>query len=230
MVLPARTGKVSLLYMPLEIIHPLAEAYAGRYTTPVDQVLADISRSTSENHSQPWMMSGHLQGKFLEMISRLMSPSRILEIGTMTGYSAVCLAKGLKADGCLHTIEKREKDAITAIQNITQAGLQNVVNVHVGDAKEIIPNLSETWDLVFIDADKTGYIDYYKLVLPHVRKGGLIIADNVLYHGEVLSEELSGKNAIAIQAFNQFIAEQSGIQTVMLTVRDGLMLILKNTN
>jgi len=227
MVLPARTGKVSLPYMPFEIIHPLAEAYAGRYTTPVDDVLSEIDKSTSQNHSQPWMISGHLQGKFLELISSLMSPSRILEIGTMTGYSAVCLAKGLKQGGYLHTIEKREKDAITAIQNIAQAGMQEVVKVHTGDAKEIILNLSETWDLVFIDADKTGYIDYYKMIFPRVRKGGLIIADNVLYHGEVLSEEVKGKNAIAIQAFNQFIAEQSGIQTVMLTVRDGLMLIQK---
>jgi caffeoyl-CoA O-methyltransferase len=230
MTLPTRTGKVSLLFMPLEIIHPLAEVYAGRYTTPVDDVLSEIDKSTSQNHSQPWMMSGHLQGNFLEMISKLMSPSRILEIGTMTGYSAVCLAKGLKEGGCLHTIEKREKDASDAVKNIEKAGLQDRVNVHTGDAKEIIPNLSETWDLVFIDADKTGYIDYYKLIFPRVRKGGLIIADNVLYHGEVLSEELKGKNAIAIQAFNQFIAEQSGIQTVMLTVRDGLMLILKNIN
>ncbi len=213
--------------MPLEIIHPLAEAYAGRYTTPVDQVLADISRSTSENHSQPWMMSGHLQGKFLEIISSLMSPSRILEIGTMTGYSALCLAKGLNEGGYLHTIEKREKDAATAMENIALAGLQQKVKVHTGDAKEIIPVLSETWDLVFIDADKTGYIDYYKLVYPHVRKGGLIIADNVLYHGDVLTDELKGKNAKAIQEFNQFIIEQSGNETVMLTVRDGLMLVLK---
>jgi predicted O-methyltransferase YrrM len=213
--------------MPLEIIHPLAEAYAGRYSTPVDEVLGEIESRTSKNHSQPWMMSGHLQGKFLEMISRLMSPSRILEIGTMTGYSAVCLAKGLKEGGCLYTIEKRANDAEIAKENLSRAGLTDRVKIVIGDAKEIIPTLRESWDLVFIDADKTGYIDYYKLVFPEVRKGGFIIADNVLYHGEVLSEEIRSKHAKAIQNFNQFIIEQSDIESVLLTIRDGLMMILK---
>lgn len=213
--------------MPLEIIHPLAEAYALRHTMPVDPVLAEIDRLTNESHAQPWMMSGHLQGKFLEMMSELISPYRILEIGTMTGYSAICMAKGLREDGCLHTIEKRESDAIIAIHNIKKAGLQDKIKVHIGEARDILTQLAETWDLVFIDADKTGYTDYYKLVFPHVRKGGLIIADNVLYHGEVLTENCQGKNAKAIQEFNQYLITQTNIETVLLTVRDGLMLIKK---
>jgi len=214
--------------MPLELIHPLVEAYAGRFTTPADVTLAEIERTTSEDHPQPWMMSGHVQGKLLEMISKLMAPSRILEIGTMTGYSTVCLAKGLREGGFLHSIEKREQDALRAVENISRAGLADRVKVHTGDAKEIIPMLSETWDLVFIDADKTGYIDYFNLVFPSIRKGGLMIADNVLYHGDVLTEEAKGKNAKAIQAFNQYVVEKNDIETLLLTVRDGLMLILKN--
>jgi caffeoyl-CoA O-methyltransferase len=227
MVLPAQQGEVSLSYMPIDIIHPLAEMYAGRYSTPVDAILEEVGRTTTETHTQPWMMSGHLQGAFLEMISKLMAPSRILEIGTMTGYSAICLAKGLKEGGCLHTIEKREKDAATAIENISGAGMKDIIKVHVGDAKEIISSLTETWDLVFIDADKTGYIDYYQLVFPSIRKGGLIIADNVLYHGEVLDGNPTGKNAQAIHAFNQYIQHDPLIDHVLLTIRDGLMLIRK---
>jgi len=214
--------------MPLEIIHPLADAYAARHTTPVADVLCDIEKSTSDQHPQPWMLSGPVQGKFLELISRILQPARILEIGTMTGYSAVCLAKGLREGGQLHTIEKREQDAVFARQNIMDANLADRIIVHIGDAKEVIPGLEETWDMVFIDADKIGYIDYFKMVLPRLKKGGVVIVDNVLYHGEVLTEEPRGKNAKAIVDFNQFIMKQTGIETVLLTVRDGLMLILKN--
>jgi predicted O-methyltransferase YrrM len=134
----------------------------------------------------------------------------------------------LREGGQLHTIEKREQDAVFARQNIMDANLADRIIVHVGDAKEVIPGLEEAWDMVFIDADKTGYIDYFKMVLPRLKKGGVVIVDNVLYHGEVLTEEPRGKNAKAIVDFNQFIMKQTGIETVLLTVRDGLMLILKN--
>ena len=173
------------------------------------------------------MLSGHLQGQFLEIISKLLQPQRILEVGTMVGYSAICLAKGLAKDGVLHTIELRESDAAIAQQYFERAGLTHSIQLHIGNAKEIIPQLNETWDLVFLDADKTGYAEYYALIKPRLRKGGLILADNVLFHGEVLNEEIKGKNAIAIQAFNELIAADDEVEKMILTLRDGLFLIRK---
>lgn len=173
------------------------------------------------------MLSGPLQGKFLEMISKLLAPRRILEIGTFMGYSALCLAAGLAADGRLHTIELREEDADRAAENFRRANWQDRIILHRGNALAIIPTLEERWDLVFIDADKPGYADYYRLVLPRVRAGGLIIADNVLFHGQVLQAPVEGKSARAIQAFNELIAGDDRVEKVMLTVRDGLLFIRK---
>lgn len=173
------------------------------------------------------MLSGHLQGKVLEMISRMINPDRILEIGTFTGYSALCLAKGLSAEGVLHTIELREEDAKRAGDYFNKAGLRDKIIVHTGNALEIAGSLKETWDLVFIDADKTGYIAYFDLVFPNVKKNGFILADNIFFHGQVLDKEVKGKNAKAITAFNQFIKERNDIDKVALTIRDGLYLIRK---
>ncbi len=173
------------------------------------------------------MLSGHLQGQFLEIISKLVQPKRILEIGTMVGYSSICLAKGLAVDGVLHTVEMRETDAAIAQSNFEKAGLQGRIQLHVGNSLEIIPQLSETWDLVFIDADKTGYARYYELVKPRLRSGGLIVADNVLFHGDVLEEEIKGKNGKAVHAFNELIAADEEVEKIMLTLRDGLFLIRK---
>ncbi len=156
-----------------------------------------------------------------------MQPVRILEIGTMVGYSAICLTKGLGPGGLLHTIEIRTADAAIARNNFKLAGLENSICLHVGDAKTIIPQLNETWDLVFIDADKPGYTTYYQLVKPRLRKGGLIIADNVLFHGEVLEEEVKGKNPRAIHAFNEMVAADHEVEKLLLTQRDGLFLIMK---
>jgi len=173
------------------------------------------------------MLSGKTQGRLLSMLSRLAQPKRILEIGTFTGFSALCLAEGLAEGGRLHTIELRPDDAATANSYFKLSVWNEQIILHLGNALEIIPNLDEVWDLVFIDADKVSYLDYYKLVLPAVRNGGLIIADNVLFHGEVLAEPITGKNAVAIQAFNEYVAADNSVETVMLTVRDGLMLIRK---
>lgn len=209
----------------MELISSLVEAYADKFTSPEDQVTHGISAAT-QMHDHAHMLSGHVQGKFLELISRLVAPKYILEIGTFTGYSAVCLAKGLQQDGILHTIELREEDAATAQKYFTEAGASNI-QLHIGNAMEIIPTFTETFDIVFIDADKTGYLDYYKMVLPKVRKGGLIIADNVLFHGQVLEEPLKGKNAKAIQAFNEYVQQDASVEQVLLTVRDGLLFIVK---
>jgi predicted O-methyltransferase YrrM len=209
----------------MELISSSVEAYADKFTSPEDEVMQDISAAT-QTHTQAHMMSGHVQGKFLELISRLVAPKYILEIGTFTGYSAVCLAKGLQQDGILHTIELREEDAATAQKYFTQSGASNI-QLHIGNAMEIIPTFAETFDIVFIDADKTGYLDYYKMVLPKVRKGGLIIADNVLFHGQVLEEPLKGKNAKAIQAFNEYVQQDASVEQALLTIRDGLLFIVK---
>jgi len=221
---------ISYLYRKIfnmDIVDPLAQAYAERYSSPENPLLRTIAAYTQANHSEAQMLSGHLQGQFLEMMSKLIRPRRVLEIGTFMGYSAICLAAGLAVDGQLHTIELREADADRAATYFRQANYQDRIILHRGNALEIIPALQEDWDLVFIDADKVNYGEYYKLVYPRVRAGGLIIADNVLFHGQVLEKEVTGKSARGIQAFNELIAEDDTVERVMLTVRDGLLFIRK---
>lgn len=209
------------------IISSLAEAYAEKITSNEDELLAEVASFTYQTHSNAHMLSGHVQGKLLEMISCFVQPKRILEIGTFTGYSALCLAKGLQQDGLLHTLELREDDATLAKGYFERSLQKDKIISHLGDAKQIIQTLQETWDIVFIDADKTGYIDYYELVLPSVKTNGLIIADNVLFHGEVLEEKINGKNAKAIYAFNEHVKNDNRVEQVLVTVRDGLLLIRK---
>jgi caffeoyl-CoA O-methyltransferase len=210
----------------MEPIDPIIQAYADRYTSDQDALLQQIATTTAL-HPQGHMLSGHLQGTFLEIFSILLQPGKILEIGTFTGYSALCLAKGLKPDGKLHTIELREEEAQTARNNFNHSNYSDRIILHTGNALRIIPELDETWDLVFIDADKTGYLDYYRLILPKLRKGGVILADNVLFHGQVLEQPVTGKNAKAIQEFNEYIKNDDSVEQVLLTIRDGLMLIRK---
>lgn len=211
----------------MELINPKVQVYAENYSSPEDILLSEISAFTFQHHSDPQMLSGHLQGKVLEMISWMIQPERILEIGTFTGYSAVCLAKGLKSGGILHTIELQASQANEASEFFIKASLPEKIISHTGNALDIIPKLDETWDLVFIDADKPGYIEYFNLVLPKVRKNGFILVDNIFFHGEVLEEKIQGKNAIAISAFNEFIRTRNDIDKVILTIRDGLFLIRK---
>jgi caffeoyl-CoA O-methyltransferase len=211
----------------MDIIDPSAQAYAQRYSSATGPLLQEIAAYTEAHHPEAQMLSGPLQGKFLEMVSVLLRPRRILEIGTFMGYSALCLAAGLAGDGRLHTIELREEDADLAAENFRRANWQDRILLHRGNALAIIPALKEVWDLVFIDADKVNYGEYYKLVLPRLRAGGLIIADNVLFHGQVLTKEVQGKNAKAIQAFNDLVAGDETVEKVMLTIRDGLYFIRK---
>ena len=211
----------------MELINHTVEEYAKKFSSPLDNVLQEIENFTLQYHPHAQMLSGHVQGKVLQMISCMIKPVNILEIGTFTGFSALCLLKGLQPGGKLHTIELREEDAATAKKYFSKANVNNKIVLHTGDARNIILLLKEQWDLVFIDADKTGYIDYYELTLPNVKHGGFILADNVFFHGEVLQQELKGKNAKAIQAFNEYVAKDKRVEQVMLTVRDGLMLIKK---
>ncbi|MBX5439444.1 MAG: class I SAM-dependent methyltransferase [Thermoflavifilum sp.] len=207
------------------------EDYAARYTTPESALLQEIAAYTQAHTSRPGMMSGHVQGMLLQMISWMIRPMHILEIGTFTGYSAVCLAAGLQPGGYLITIDRDAAQHQQARERITRAGLADRIRFLTGPALDILPTLRERFDLVFIDADKEHYVDYYELVIDRVRPGGFILADNVLFHGEVLlPESRQSKAAKAIQRFTTHVAADARVEQVLLTVRDGLMLIRKKAS
>jgi len=209
----------------MEFLHQLAEAYADQFTSPESDLLAEVNKQTLLQHPKAHMLSGKVQGQFLRFISCLQRPRYILEIGTFTGYSALCLAEGLPSDGMLHTIEIREADARTAGANFSKFNQNKQVTLHRGNALEIIDSLPFQWDLVFIDADKTGYINYYEKLVPRLSERGIILADNVLFHGQVLEEPVSGKNALAIHAFNEHVKNDPRTEQVILTIRDGISFI-----
>jgi caffeoyl-CoA O-methyltransferase len=211
----------------MELINPLVQSYAEKYTSVEDDLLKEIAAYTSSNHPKAHMLSGHIQGALLQMVSKMMQPRRVLEIGTFTGYSSLCMAKGLHKDGLLHTIELRETDAAIAKRYFDRSFFKEQIILHIGDALEIIGEMNETWDLVFIDADKENYINYFNLVLPKLRPNGFILADNVLFHGQVLEDPIKGKNAKAIQLFNDYVLERTDIEKLLLPVRDGIYLIRK---
>lgn len=189
--------------------------------------MQEVEAYTRSYHPESHMLSGALQGNFLSLFSRLLRPERILEIGTFTGYSALCLAKGLSSQGQLHTIELREADAAVAQQFFDRSPYASQLILHQGNAHEIIPTLPHTWDLVFLDADKVSYIDYFNMVFSPLRAKGFILADNVFFHGQVFGAELKGKNAKAVAAFNEFIKTRTDVEVMMLPLRDGLSLIQK---
>ncbi|MFN8290356.1 MAG: O-methyltransferase [Chitinophagaceae bacterium] len=211
----------------MDLINPSVSLYAEQYSSPEDALLKEVNEYTHQQHPEYHMLSGHLQGKVLEMLSCMIRPRRILEIGTFTGYSALCLAKGLTEDGQLHTIELREEDARKARAFFDRSDRAAQIISHTGNALNIVPELAENWDLVFIDADKPAYIQYFSLVFPHLRKNGFILADNIFFHGQVLEEKVTGKSAKGIRDFNAFIRERNDIEKVILTIRDGLYLIRK---
>jgi caffeoyl-CoA O-methyltransferase len=166
----------------VDLINSIVQSYAEDHSSPEDKLLKEINDWTLQHHKEYQMLSGHLQGKVLEMISCMVQPKRILEIGTFTGYSALCLARGLTGDGEIHTIDLNEKDVEKAKYFFQKSSFADKIILHTGNALKVIPTLEETWDLVFIDADKPAYIEYFNLVLPHVRKNGFILADNIFFH------------------------------------------------
>ncbi len=161
----------------MELINALAQQYAEKYTSPEDELLKEIADYTYNHHAHSHMLSGHLQGKVLEMISCMIRPKRVLEVGTFTGYSALCLAKGLTEDGELHTIELREDDGARAKAYFDRSIFKEKIILHIGNALEIVDELNESWDLVFIDADKENYSNYFHRIFPQVKPGGFILAD-----------------------------------------------------
>jgi predicted O-methyltransferase YrrM len=210
------------------MIDPLLQEYIEGHTTPEPELLYELRRKTFLHTPYPRMLSGPVQGRFLEMISRMIRPERILEIGTFTGYSAICLAKGLARDGKLHTIEAEPAYSVIARDYFRKAKLDDLIELHDGDALDIIPQLKETFDLVFIDAAKDHYVDYYEAVFDKVRQGGYILADNALWDGKVLEKERPGdKETKGIIEFNKMVQEDERVENVLLSVRDGLMVIRK---
>jgi len=172
-------------------------------------------------------LSGHLQGRLLSMISHMVRPAVILEIGTFTGYSAICLAEGLVPEGKLITLDVNEELEGRVRGYFDEAGLTSRIDYRIGKALLLLPAIDETFDLVFIDADKENYIAYFERIFSSVRPNGFILADNVLFHGEVLEKEIRGKSAKAIQAFNDFLLKRTDVEKMLLPLRDGLMLIRK---
>lgn len=203
------------------------EDYIEASTTPISAPLQQLLDHTIQTHSHPNMISSQVSGMFLSFISKLIRPRRILEIGTFTGFSALCMAEGLKEDGLLYTIELRADDAAASRKVFDESPYGEKIKSLTGNALEIIPTLNEEWDMVFIDADKVSYIEYYELTLPKLSRHGVILADNVLYHGDVVNHPVKGKNAKAIVAFNTHVANDSRSEQVMLSVRDGISLIRK---
>jgi caffeoyl-CoA O-methyltransferase len=202
--------------------------YARQHSSPEDEVLAALNRETHLRTVYPNMLSGHLQGRFLEMVSHLLAPRRILEIGTFTGYSAICMARGLVRGGLLHTIDINDETMAIAKKYIHLAALEDKIILHTGNAMDIISNLPEIFDLVFIDADKPQYISYYKAVFDKLRVGGLILADNVFWGGKVLNEnKYPDRETKGILDFNIFVSEDVRVEKVMVTLRDGLFMIRK---
>lgn len=202
--------------------------YLLQHSDAEPDYLARINRKTHLQTINPRMLSGHLQGRALSMLSRMIRPERILEIGAFTGYSALCLAEGLAEGGVLHTIEADDELEDMIRENIAEAGMQDKIVLHIGDALELIDTLTGTFDLVFIDADKREYEAYYEKVLPMLNKGGFILADNTLWDGKVLLKaEKQDEQTRSIQDFNQKIANDQRISKVILPLRDGLTLMQK---
>jgi caffeoyl-CoA O-methyltransferase len=212
----------------LEFIDEKIEAYSLDHSQPESEVLKKLNRDTHAHVLMPRMLSGHMQGNLLSMLSNMIQPKQILEIGTYTGYSGICLAQGLQQGGKLHTIDINEELEKMVRSFFNDAGLTDKVNYYIGNALEIIPTINETFDLVFIDADKKNYSAYYDLVFNKVRKGGYIIADNVLWSGKILtSPEKMDADTKAMDDFNKKVHADTRVEHTLLPVRDGLMIARK---
>lgn len=209
-----------------ELISDQLEQYIFDHTSDVSDALNALERKTFKDVLMPRMLSGKVQGKFLSLISKLVRPQNILEIGTYTGYSAICLAEGLTENGHLITIDINEEREDLVREAIFSAGFQEKITCKTGHAAEIIPDLDKVFDIVFIDADKINYSLYFDLVIDKVRSGGIILADNVLWSGKV-AEDKKDKDTDALRSFNQKVQQDPRVENVILSVRDGITLIYK---
>ncbi len=204
------------------------EKYIEQHTEPEDAILQELTRQTHLKVLRPRMLSGHLQGKILSMLSQMLKPKNILELGTYTGYSAICLAKGLAKNGILHTIDANDELEGFATPFFKKAGFENQIVPHFGKALDVIPTFDLTFDLVFIDADKREYLAYYQAVIDKVNKGGYIIADNIFWDGNILNPpEKQDEYTQGITQFNDFVHSDPRVENVIFPIRDGLMILRK---
>ena len=211
----------------MEFIDPLLDKYVCEHTANESDLLKRINRETHLEVLQPRMLSGHFQGRLLSMFSKMIQPDRILEIGTYTGYSALCLAEGLTPNGKLVTIDINEELAPRVRSYFSISKFSEQIDYKIGAAIELIPTLNEKWDIVFIDADKQNYINYYHLVFPMVKIGGYIIADNVLWSGKVIDSTQTDKDTQLLREYNLLNHEDDRVEEVLLPIRDGLMVCRK---
>lgn len=213
----------------MNIVPDKIEVYIEEHCTKELDVLNEINRKTHLEQLYPQMVSGKVQGQFLKMISRMIKPLNVLEIGTFTAYSTICLAAGLASNGVIDTIEISEELKSVIEKNLGAAGIGHQVNLHIGEALEIIPTLNKGYDLVFLDADKDHYPQYYKLLMPLLKKGGFLVADNVLWSGKILEgQAASDKATKGVIIFNEMVQHDVDVDNVILSVRDGLMLVHKH--
>jgi len=212
----------------MEFIDKTLSDYCEIYTSSESETLAKLNRETYLKVVSPRMLSGHLQGRFLSFISKLHQPKLIVEIGTYTGYSALCLAEGLAENGKLISIDVNEETSAFAKSFIDKTEFANKIELVVADAKEHIKSINDPIDMVFIDADKKNYLSYYHLVIDKLSKGGLIIADNVLWSGKItMPESEMDRETLALHQFNQFVQQDTRVENMLLPIRDGLMIVRK---
>lgn len=212
----------------MDFLNPEIQKYSDEHTSPESTVLRELNEETHSSVKSPNMLSGHMQGRILAMISKMLSPKYILEIGTYTGYSAICLSEGLQEGGRLVTIDiNSELDEINK-RYFKKAGVTHKIEKFIGNALDIIPELNYSFDLVFIDADKTNYSNYYNLIIDKMNSGGIILADNVLWSGKILDvENTMDDDTKALSDFNKKIMSDDRVENILLPVRDGLMIIRK---
>ncbi|MEY5133328.1 MAG: hypothetical protein RLZZ198_1332 [Bacteroidota bacterium] len=211
----------------MNFISPELEQYAGIHTSPESELLTRINRETHLEVLQPRMLSGHLQGRFLSLLSSLLKPKRILEIGTYTGYSALCLAEGLPNDGKLITIDVNEELQARVQGYFNDSSYKGQIDYRIGDAMGLIPTLPDTWDLVFIDADKKNYLNYFDLVIERMNPGGIILADNILWSGKVIDESAQDRETVLLRQYNERIHADERVENILLPIRDGIMVARK---
>lgn len=211
----------------MDLLSDELKSYLESSCDPESDLLKQIDRETHLKVSLPRMLSGHYQGRVLSMLSKLICPRRILEVGTFTGYATLCLAEGLTKDGILHTIDINAELEDMVRANFDKSDLGLKIKYHIGNALEIIPNLNEIFDLIFIDADKKNNESYYNLTIDKLRSGGLIIVDNVLWSGKVVGEKKTDSATTLISNFNDMVSSDQRVEKLILPVRDGIYIIRK---
>ncbi|HLV24596.1 MAG TPA: O-methyltransferase [Moheibacter sp.] len=212
----------------MEFLPPELEKYLENHTTPQSDLLKRLERETFQKTTQPQMLSGAYQGRLLSLISKLIRPKRILEIGTFTGYATLCLAEGLPNDGKIITVDRNEELMYLPKKYFAESEFAKQIEIRMGNALNVLDELNEPFDLVFIDADKSNYIHYYEKVLEKMNSGGVILADNVLWYGKVLTEpKVNDKDTMILKEFNDLALNDNRVETIILPIRDGISLIRK---